>query len=269
MFSYLKEAFFIRTRTSLFGDVPINLVACVAFLVMGAVANPGFWFAGLALEAVFLAAVATSSTFHRFVRGKQLLEQEAEEQGQIRNIEAKLSKPRLARLAAIRERGNQVLDTIKRLDSQALDVHVYQLPVQNAVATASKLLLVQEMFEQALASANETALLREIAATERSLKDGALPKENQDALQDRIRTLNTRLAMHHRRNDQLTRSENDLMRIENGLEKMLDEVLIAKKPTGLDEMEVDFGTYSVDTPGAPEILNPNALPKNESERENA
>src|SRR5262245_42614638 len=69
MIRALKTAFFLRFPVQGLGDVPLNLIglACLGLLGFG---NHGFWFAGLGVETLYLATLASNPRFQRYVNAQ-------------------------------------------------------------------------------------------------------------------------------------------------------------------------------------------------------
>ena len=74
MIRALQAAFWLRYPVRGLGNVPLNLVGltCLGLLGFG---NAGFWFAGLGLETIYLASLATNPRFQRYARAQELIEQ--------------------------------------------------------------------------------------------------------------------------------------------------------------------------------------------------
>lgn len=228
MLRYLKAAFFAGVDVPALGHVPINILCVSAFAVFGFV-EPAFWLLGMALETVFLFALASNGRFQKVVDAQALQlsegDAEAKRQALVRELPADSQK----RLATLTRQCTKVLDVYRNLQAEDFVIGTNQEALRRLEWLYLKL-LVGRFHLAANAEGTDQDLTKKIADLEADLKAG---EETEALLQSKTATLNIlkkRLANLSRREQTLQEIDSDLTRIENQVDLILENATIQGKP---------------------------------------
>jgi hypothetical protein len=105
---YVKAAFHQRVTVPLLGGMPANKMALTVFGVLG-LANPGFWFLGVAAEVAYLGLLSSSARYQRLVRGQRLAERASDHDARVKAAFERLSRPSQARYRDLVSECRQIL----------------------------------------------------------------------------------------------------------------------------------------------------------------
>lgn len=244
MARYLLAAFLLRFPIPGLGAVPVNLLAVVAFAILG-VAVPALWFLGLGLEVAYLFGLATNARFQRVVNATEAAER-APSSEWTRTLVERLPADSRALVAALDDKIGRTLYLYNDTGAEPFVVETNRGALERLRASYVDLLRAR----QTLRSLEDTKRAEErirtaIETLEREIADPTLGPAVRDAKTATLETL-------HRQRQHLDRREGSLREIESYLAQIdaqADLALEAAASKGRHEAisaEIDVASFSLD-----------------------
>ena len=231
---YLSEAFNLHMNLSGLGSVPMNKLFVFGSLLLG-FGNPGFWFLGAGVEAVYLWFLSSNPRFHKYVDGKRLKKiQESRSKAisqMIGSLEPELQK-RLqklnAGLAEIKRLMNWTSDGSSEFLNESKRNTLNQLP-----AIFLKLLKTKHLMRESLHTVNPTDINKKINVLKKRLEAAEVSPAIAKSLNGNIDLLQKRLDNLEKAKENDVLVEMELQRIENQIDLVREEIAIDSSPEGL------------------------------------
>lgn len=222
-FDYVKAAFHQKGRIAGLGSMPVNKMMLTAAIVLG-IWNPGFWFLGVAGEALYLWLMASNKNYQKVVQGTRLSQQKVvwgEKQFQLLQSLDGPSRERYQRLvencsSILKITGGDLRDP----EAMAKDLRVSGL---NKLLWMFIKLLSSRLRIEAIISRTSTAELEE-EIQEVSQKMAAQPESS-----PLRRSLQGTLDIQKRRLDNLLRAEESLEVVKAELDRIEKQVALLKE----------------------------------------
>lgn len=228
MFRYLKAAFWAAPDVPGLGRLPVNALALAGMGILG-VGHPGFWLAGLGLEAAYLFGLATNHRFQRLVDARDRSVEELSADAQRKSVVAKLIPPSHERLQRLEARCARILQLHADAQAEEFVIEGNRQALQKLSFLYLKLLIARQNI-QAEDTADVVARLRyQTAALEKELGYDKLSPSLRESKEATLRILQQRLAALERREQTLAEIDSDLTRIEAQVDLALDQAAIRGK----------------------------------------
>jgi len=107
---FLKTALRLRVALPLLGKMPLNIMFILFFLVLG-LANPAFYFLGIAFEMVYLFFIANLPGVKKVIEGQLLLQQKQKQGDQTQRLAASLEPVARERFVKLQNVCRSMLDS--------------------------------------------------------------------------------------------------------------------------------------------------------------
>ncbi len=216
MWRYLRDAFVIRWPLGPLGDIPVNAVAVATAIGLGFV-HPGFWFLGLACEAMYLLTLALHPGFQRLSdartrereRGTVMAGLLADLPPELRATHDRLSAT-VAKIAAVRA-SQRADERLGLADGETFE---------DLLVIALRLLTAKNHLQRVIGETDEAALRSRISQLATDDEADAAVRQSRQATLELTRK---RLATVQTNHDFLRRIEADLERSEAQLTLALAE----------------------------------------------
>ena len=242
MIRTLKAAFLLRFPVRGLGDVPVNLIGVACFGLLG-FGDAGFWFAGLGLETLYLASLATHPKFQRWVavqgRSHETVDVEARRQALLQQL------PPADRLAV-----DRLSDQCRRIEA-LWEAHDYVVFQSNERALRDlqwlylKLRIVRQHVIGSDTEADETKLRTDTVALERDLAGASLSAASRESKSATLALLRQRARNFERRRQTLDEIGSDLARIEAQIAVVLENTSLEGKPAAVSA-DLDLASQLLD-----------------------
>jgi hypothetical protein len=238
----LKAAFLLRFPVRGLGDVPLNVIGVACFGLLG-FGNAGFWFAGLGLETLYLASLATHPRFQRW----------AEVQGQSQqsfDVEAK-RQALLEQLAPADQAAVQRLSARCRRIEALWEAHDYVVAQSNRQALHDlqwlyvKLQLVRQHVTGSDTEADQGKLSADIEGLERELSSASQSQASRQSKAATLDLLRQRARNFERRRRTLDEIGSDLARIEAQVALVLENTSLEGAPAAISA-DLDLASQLLD-----------------------
>jgi hypothetical protein len=226
---YLKAAFFVGADIPAVGRVPVNLLARVAFVVLG-FGLPGFWLLGLAAEAVILPSLAFNKRFQNVVDATERQLTSGDSQVKRTALVQALPPDDRKRIDALDRKCAKVLDVYQNAQAEDFLVETNREALDNLKWVYTKLLIAR--FHLLTAGTDDTAdsLQRRILSIQNDLQDSEETAALRQSKAATLDILKRRLANIERREQSLEEVESDLTRVESQVDLILDNAAMQGKP---------------------------------------
>jgi hypothetical protein len=226
---YLKAAFFVGADVPALGRVPVNVLATIAFGILG-FGHPGFWLLGLAAEAAILPTLAFNKRFQNVVDANERQLSSGDSQNKRTALVQALPPDDRKRIESLDRKCAKVLDVYRNAQADDFLIETNRDALDNLKWVYTKLLIAR--FHLLTAGTDDTAesLQRKILSIQNDLKD---VQETPALHQSKAATLDIikrRLANIERREQSLEEVESDLTRVESQVDLILDNAAMQGKP---------------------------------------
>lgn len=284
-FDYLKAAFHRRVDVPLLGHIALNKMALGVFAVLG-MANPGFWFLGVAAELLYLVGIGGNPRFQKVIDGERLLAAQEGWEGKVQAAVGRLSKPGRERYRNLLGKCRLILGLGEAISGDSLG-NARDLRAQNLnqlLWIFLRLLSSREAIDDNVKGIARKELTADIARLEGRLAgvgaeaDGALAR----SLQGTLAIQKKRLENLDRAAASLAVIDAELERIEQQVELIREESAVSGRPEFLsarldavtstmtetsrwmDEHSDFFGSLAADDEASPAAVLP-SMPQSEKE----
>jgi hypothetical protein len=242
MIRALKAAFLLRFPLRGLGEVPLNLIGVACFGLLG-FGNAGFWFAGLGLETLYLASLATHPRFQRWA------EVQGRSQEQV-DVEAK-RESLLQQLAPADQAAVQRLSALCRRIEALWETHDYFVAQSNRQALRDlqwlylKLQIVRQHVTGSDTEADEGKLRADMARLERELSGASQSQASRESKAATLELLRQRARNFERRRQTLDEIGSDLARIEAQVALVLENTSLEGAPAAISA-DLDLASQLLD-----------------------
>jgi hypothetical protein len=226
---YLKAAFFVGADIPALGRVPVNVLASVAFVILG-FGHPGFWLLGLAAEAAILPTLAFNKRFQNVVDATERQLSSGDSQNKRTALVQALPPDDRKRIEALDRKCAKVLDVYRNAQADDFLIETNRDALDNLKWVYTKLLIAR--FHLLTAGTDDTAesLQRKILSIQEDLKDSQETPALRQSKAATLDILKRRLANIERREQSLEEVESDLIRVESQVDLILDNAAMQGKP---------------------------------------
>jgi hypothetical protein len=242
MIRALKAAFLLRYPVPGLGSVPINLVGLACLGLMG-VGNPGFWFAGLGLETVYLATLASNGRFQRFAEGMARVEQGSDVESRRTALLAQLTDADKLAMERLSERCRRIESLWQSQDDFAL--HSNEEALRDLQWTYLKLLIARQHLVGSEREADEKTVRADITALEQAVLNPQLSPGLRQSKSATLSLLKRRAENVERRRQTLDEIASDLSRIEAQIALLLENATLEGKPQAVSA-DIDLASRLLD-----------------------
>ena len=229
MWRYLKAAFFVGADVPALGRVPVNVLASIAFVILG-FGHPGFWLLGLAAEAAILPTLAFNKRFQNVVDATERQLNSGDSQNKRTALVQALPPDDRKRIEALDRKCAKVLDVYRNAQAEEFLIETNRDALDNLKWVYTKLLIAR--FHLLTAGTDDTAesLQRKILSIQNDLRDAQETPALHQSKAATLDILKRRLANIERRGQSLEEVESDLTRVESQVDLILDNAAMQGKP---------------------------------------
>ncbi len=229
MWRYLKAAFFVGADVPALGRVPVNVLASIAFVILG-FGHPGFWLLGLAAEAAILPTLAFNKRFQNVVDATERQLTSGDSQNKRTALVQTLPPDDRKRIEALDRKCAKVLDVYRNAQAEEFLIETNRDALDNLKWVYTKLLIAR--FHLLTAGTDDTAdsLQRKILSIQNDLKDVQETPALHQSKAATLDILKRRLGNIERREQSLEEVESDLTRVESQVDLILDNAAMQGKP---------------------------------------
>jgi hypothetical protein len=226
---YLKAAFFVGADVPALGRVPVNVLASIAFVILG-FGHPGFWLLGLAAEAAILPTLAFNKRFQNLVDATERHLTSGDSQNKRTALVQALPPDDRKRIEALDRKCAKVLDVYRSAQAEEFLIETNRDALDNLKWVYTKLLIAR--FHLLTAGTDDTAesLERKILSIQKDLQDVQETPALHQSKAATLDILRRRLANIERREQSLQEVESDLTRVESQVDLILDNAAMQGKP---------------------------------------
>jgi DNA-binding TFAR19-related protein (PDSD5 family) len=226
---YIKAAFLVGVDVPQLGRLPVNILLSAAFVILG-VAEPAFWFVGLAVEAAIVASLAFNPRFQKYVQSQQL--QVAKDDDELRRQQLiQLLEPEARRrLSALGLKCNRIVDVYRSQQAEGYIVDSNREALNRLEWNYLKLLVARHHLISAENSGSEQSLEEKVKDLELDLRDENQPEQLRDSKAATVAILKKRLSNIQRRSETMQEIDSDCMRVEAQVDLVLENATMQGKP---------------------------------------
>lgn len=227
---YLKEAFRWRPSVPLMGRMPLHHLGLGAFAVLG-LANPGFWFLGVAAELAYLVLVSTNPRFQKLVEGERLLAAKESYETRVQRALERLQPASQERYHRLLDQGRKILGLAEVLEQDEMtSLRTMRGGGLNQLLWIFlRLLTSREIVADSLGRVDRKALEAEIAGLEQRLEKADAESQLARSLAGTLDIQRRRLENHERARQSLAVVDAELERIEQQVVLLREETAVAGK----------------------------------------
>ncbi len=229
MWLYIKSAFLVGVDVPGLGRIPVNVLATVAFAILG-VAEPAIWLVGLAAEVAFVTALAFNPRFQRVVQARQLRASGDDDESRRQKLVQLLEPEQQRKLAALDSKCNKILDVFRSEQAEGYVIDSNSEALSRLGWNYLKLLVARHHLLSASNNESEQSLQARVDGLEADLRDENHPGSLRESKSATLSLLQKRLANIQRRKDTLQEIDSDCMRIEAQVDLVLENATMQGKP---------------------------------------
>ena len=229
MWRYLKSAFFVGVNVPALGRLPVNALAAAGFFILG-FGHPGFWFLGLAAEAVIVPSLAFNKRFQNIVDADERQISSGDSQTKRASLVQLLPGEEKRRLATVERKCDKVLEVYRNAQAEDFVIDTNRDALENLKWIYLKLMIARYHLLTAGTDDTPDALAKKIASLEADLKSSQDTPALRQSRAATLDILKRRLANIQRREESLQEVESDLTRVESQVDLILDNAAMQGKP---------------------------------------
>jgi hypothetical protein len=226
---YLKSAFLVGVQVPALGRLPINALAAAGFFILG-FGHPGFWFLGLAAEAVALPSLAFNRRFQNIVDAEDRQLESGDSQAKRASLVQLLPTDDRRRLATLERKCDKVIEVYRNAQAEDFLIDTNRDALDNLKWIYLKLMIAR--FHLMTAGTDDTpeALAKKIDGLQAELNNSQDTPALRQSRAATLDILKRRLANVQRREESLQEVESDLTRVESQVDLILDNAAMQGKP---------------------------------------
>jgi hypothetical protein len=226
---YLKAAFLVGVEVPALGSVPLNALAAAGFLILG-FGHPGFWFLGLAAEAVIVPSLAFNKRFQNVVEAQDQQATSGDAQLKRSSLVKLLPSDYQSRLAKLERRCDKVLEVYRNAQAEEFLIDTNREALENLKWVYLKLLIARYHLLTAGTDDTPESLEKKIDSLQGELQNSGESSALRQSKAATLDILQRRLANIQRREQSLEEVESDLTRVESQVDLILDNAAMQGKP---------------------------------------
>jgi len=226
---YLKAAFLVGVDVPALGHLPVNALAAAGFFILG-FGHPGFWFLGLAAEAVVVPSLAFNKRFQNVIDAQDRQSTSTDSQVKRDSLVQLLPPDYKRRLADLDGKCNKVLEVYRNAQADEYIIETNRSALDNLKWVYLKLLIARYHLLTAGTEDTPEALAKKVDSLQSELasnQDTPALRQSKAATLD---ILKRRLANVQRREQSVEEVESDLTRVESQVDLILDNAAMQGKP---------------------------------------
>ena len=226
---YVRAAFGAKPIGML---IPPNWIGLGVFGLLGLL-NPGFWIIGAALELGYLGALATHPRFQRLIAAERQYEVQRQWQSRLDGIVTQLEPEDQRRYRLLAKRCQTILEQQFRGAEVSPGLDAQGEGLGRLAWIYLRLLWTRRSIERILreAGGDEGARLEErLANLQEKLKDDKIGEDLRKSLTGQAEILQQRVAKRREARDKLAFLESELTRIEEQVELIREQAVLAADP---------------------------------------
>ncbi len=229
MWRYIKSAFLVGVDVPHLGRIPLNVLATAGFAILG-VAEPAFWFVGLATEAAFVTTLAFNPRFQKYVQGQQLQLARDDDDSRRRQLIQLLEPDQRHRLSALDEKCARILEVHRSQQAEDYVVDSNDEALKRLEWNYLKLLVARHHLLKSSTEDSEQGIQAKVNGLESDLRDMNQPVSLRESKSATVSILKKRLANIQRRQETLQEIDSDCLRIEAQVDLVLENATMQGKP---------------------------------------
>lgn len=245
MLRYLKAAFLVREHLPLLGAVPVNVLAVVAFLMLG-FGHPAFWLLGTLGETAFLWALTANVRFRNVVDALEGAATAASSEKRLTTLAGTLNEENRVRRAALRQQLGTVEQAYRQFAPDDPNAHDNLHSLRQLETAFVKLLTARQHLTEMNRRTDGTEIESDFAQIERELQANQLSATARTSKEATLELLRKRLSASRQRAETLAEIESDLERIEAQFSLAVESSAIRAKPAEL-HLDVDLTSRMITT----------------------
>ena len=229
MWRYLKSAFLVSVEVPALGRLPVNALAATGFFILG-FGHPGFWFLGLAAEALILPALAFNKRFQNTVDAENRQVASGNSEAKRASLIGLLPADDKRRLVALERKCDKVVEVYRNAQAENYLIDTNRDALENLKWIYLKLMIARYHLLTAGTDDTPEALAGKIEALEGDLKNSQDTPALRQSRAATLDILRRRLANVRRREESFQEVESDLTRVESQVDLILDNAAMQGKP---------------------------------------
>ncbi|PWT94432.1 MAG: hypothetical protein C5B54_00010 [Acidobacteria bacterium] len=229
---YFKSAFLLRLNVSGLGNIPVNILALLGFLMLGFGAQ-GFWLLGVGLEIAYLYILGTNKRFQQWVDASETIKTEEDFAQQWRDLVRRLSIADQQRLSKLEQKCDQIVNKYRESQNSEYFVESNQDALRRLAWIYLKLLMAQSNLESLEEHSNKNDLEQKVSTLEKELQNESLLASVRDSKSATLEITRRRLENLDRRQSSLQEVESDLNRIEAQIDLALENAAMQSQPQAI------------------------------------
>jgi hypothetical protein len=226
---YLKAAFLVGVDVPALGRLPVNALASAGFFILG-FGHPGFWFLGLAAEAVIVPALAFNRRFQNVVDAEQRQVSSGDSQAKRDSLIQLLPADYKRRLADLQRKCDKVLEVYRNAQADEYIIDTNREALENLKWVYLKLLIARYHLLTAGTEDTPEALSKKAESLQAELANSQDTPALRQSKAATLDILKRRLANVQRREQSVEEVESDLTRVESQVDLILDNAAMQGKP---------------------------------------
>lgn len=229
MWRYIKSAFLVGVDVPHLGRIPVNVLATAGFAILG-VAEPAFWFVGLATEAAVITTLAFNPRFQKYVQGQHLQLARDDDDSRRRQLIQLLEPDQRRRLSALDGKCARILEVHRSQQAEDYVVDSNDEALKRLEWNYLKLLVARHHMLATSAEDSEQEIQAKVNSLESDLRDMDQPESLRESKSATASILKKRLANIERRKETLQEIDSDCLRIEAQVDLVLENATMQGKP---------------------------------------
>jgi hypothetical protein len=229
MWRYIKSAFLVGVDVPHLGRIPVNVLATAAFAILG-MAEPAFWFVGLAVETAFITTLAFHPRFQRYIQGQQLQIAKDDDDSRRGRLIQLLEPDQRRRLSALDDKCARILEVHRSQQAEDYIVDSNEEALNRLEWNYLKLLVARHHLLTSSTEDSEQGIQAKVHSLESDLRDMNLPESLRESKSATLSILKKRLSNIQRRKETLQEIDSDCLRIEAQVDLVLENATIQGKP---------------------------------------
>ena len=241
---YLKEAFLYRTSVAGLGNMPVNILFLLGFLMLG-FGHPGFWFLGLGCEIAYLYFTSTNKRFQRWVNAKFASDTDVAFADEWKRLVSRLSFPQQQRLHSLEQKCERVIQQFQESKVEGYLVDNSEDALRQLAWVYLKLLIAENNLESLDKQTDENSLRRKVQELQKDLEAQSVSDLERESKTATLRIHEKRLENFQTREQSLREIESDLNRIEAQVDLALENATMQGQPQAVSA-NIDLFSHALD-----------------------
>lgn len=239
MWRYIKAAFNARPLGMF---IPPNWVGLVAFGLLGALLNPGFFAIGAGVELAYLFLLSTNGRFQRLVNAQEAVNEQKQWDTRLQGMLSELSRQDQQRYRALETRCRAILAQRAR-DQLPAQLQTQGEGLGRLLWIYLRLLHTRQSLTHVLreASSVDEPLERRVERLDHKIRREAISDDLRRSYEGQLEILRQRLAKQAEARQKLDFLDAELNRIEQQVELIREQAIISHDPNALSQRIDEVG----------------------------